>query len=537
MEAARRTVLKAGALGALGTAGTSVLPWGSLRGKRASELPEELMPRPFRQRFRRPPVLRPYRTATAADGAAVDHYELVERQGRAVLVAGRPTRVFGYNGVTPGPTVSVEQGRRTLLRVRNQLPSVHPGFGNDFTTSTHLHGSASLPQFDGYASDVSPPGFYKDYLYSNDQPARTIWYHDHGVHHTTENAYAGMYAQYHVHDPVERALLPQGEFDVPLTIVDVSLRRDGRLRFDDRSESGLMGDIVLVNGVPWPVMRVKRRVYRFRILNVSGARSYRFALDTGDPVVLVATDGGLVPVAQEIDQWRVSTSERYEILIDFRRYLPGRRVVLRNLSNDNNVDYADTDKVMAFDVTDEPVDKGDPTWNTVPHDLVTSEVMELTAGQATRTRHLRFERQGGLWKINETTWDDVVASDFRLLLADPGLGDVEVWEIENRSGGWFHPVHVHLVDFKVLDRNGKPPRTHERGPKDTVYLGENETVRIVMRFGPHRGRYMVHCHNTSHEDHDMMAQYAVGWKPGDPDPNHPILAAPPRVDDLPRPRA
>ena len=105
-----------------------------------------------------------------------------------------------------------------MLKVRNQLPAVHPQFGHPFDTSTHLHGSASLPQYDGYASDVTPSGYVKDYHYPNFQPARTLWYHDHGVHFTAQNAYGGLAAQYHLHDPVERALLPQGEFDVPITI-------------------------------------------------------------------------------------------------------------------------------------------------------------------------------------------------------------------------------------------------------------------------------------------------------------------------------
>jgi len=31
-----------------------------------------------------------------------------------------------------------------------------------------------------------------------------------------------------------------------------------------------------------------------------------------------------------------------------------------------------------------------------------------------------------------------------------------------------------------------------------------------MRFGPQVGRYMMHCHNLVHEDHDMMVQFEVG---------------------------
>ena len=95
----------------------------------------------------------------------------------------------------------------------------------------------------------------------------------------------------------------------------------------------------------------------------------------------------------------------------------------------------------------------------------------------------------------------------------PRAGRLEIWEIKNPSGGWFHPLHIQLVDFKILDRNGKPPFAYERGPKDVVYVGENETVRVIMalrgphnpisdaheaEYGPRTGRYMMHCHNLVH---------------------------------------
>jgi spore coat protein A, manganese oxidase len=529
VEATRRDILKAGGVGLAGVLGTLVMPWGSsLAAKSLSELSPSKMPGPFRAEYARPPVLRPWRSSRDADGVWTDHFRVTERAGWARIARGPSTRVWGYNGTAPGPTINVRQGRGSVLTVRNQLPHQHPWGGYDFATSVHLHGSGSLPQFDGYASDVTAPGFYKDYHYPNFQPARTLWYHDHAVHHTAANAYSGLYAQYHLHDPAELDLLPQGEFDVPLTIGDAMFSAGGSLAYEDHSQSGLWGDVILVNGRPWPVMQVKRRVYRFRILNASISRSYRFALDTGDPVTVVATDGGLMPQARQVDQWRHAGAERYEVLIDFSRYRPGQRVVLRNLSNPNNVDYDHTDGVMAFDVTDAPFSTRDQTWHRIPDVLVGSDAMALTESMAKRTRHMQLERKHGSWTINGTTWEDVIASDFEKVFADPDVGDVEVWEVENRSGGWFHPLHVHLVDFKVVSRDGRAPFDYERGPKDTVYVGENETVRLLMRFGPHRGRYMVHCHNLPHEDHDMMTQFAVGWKPGRPDPHHPILAAPPR---------
>jgi FtsP/CotA-like multicopper oxidase with cupredoxin domain len=76
----------------------------------------------------------------------------------------------------------------------------------------HLHGSASLPQYDGYASDVIGQNAWKDYHYPNFQNARTLWYHDHVVHHTATNAYMGLAAMYRLFDAHERSLpLPQGQ--------------------------------------------------------------------------------------------------------------------------------------------------------------------------------------------------------------------------------------------------------------------------------------------------------------------------------------
>ena len=147
------------------------------------------MPVPTRPRSCRPPVLA-YTTMVDADGP-YRLYTVTEKAATANILPGLKTPVYGYNGAVPGPIVKVPQGTRVKLRVRNQLPALHPTFGHPFNTSTHLHGSASLPQYDGYANDVTHPGDYKDYLYPNWQPARTLWYHDHNVMTTAQNAYSG----------------------------------------------------------------------------------------------------------------------------------------------------------------------------------------------------------------------------------------------------------------------------------------------------------------------------------------------------------
>jgi FtsP/CotA-like multicopper oxidase with cupredoxin domain len=497
----RRDVIKAGVF-----AGAAMsLPLSRVvsgQSALASRMPASKLPKPFMTPFVRPPVAVPVRSDETAD-----FYSMHMNPIYTEIVPGYQTLMFGYEGSVPGPTIKVSQGRPALVRHCNTLPTSHPTYGYEPWTSVHLHGSASLPQFDGYASDITRPNQFKDYIYPNVQPARTLWYHDHGLHHTAENVYHGLYGQYHMSDPLEDSLpIPKGVYDVPLMICDAMFKTDGQLLFTLEDDAGMWGDVILVNGRPWPVMQVERRKYRFRILGASVSRSYRFALDSGDTMAIIATDGGLMPKPQHVKSFRAASSERYDVIIDFSKYPIGRRIVLQNLSNPNNRDYTNTNKVMAFDVVSAATDLSN---NSIPAVLNPDDAtMALQASDAVRTRKFEFHRNNSEWKINNKSWKDVVNSNYTFTLASPNRGDVEIWEFKNASGGWFHPVHVHLIDFKILTRNGKAPMAHELGPKDVVYVGENETVQVITRFEG-CGKYMIHCHNLIHEDHDMMGQFEV----------------------------
>jgi spore coat protein A len=546
MHLTRRDLIKIGAL----SSAALVLPLErSARSvlQQANRLDPSLFPAVGQLPFRVPPSATPTRTTLTVPGTwidpahpagraaveiEVDYIESHMRQVRAPILPGLPrTMLWGYQGAVPGPTIHAERGRPVLVRHWNDLVKQHPVllYGPP-QTSVHLHGNPSLPQHDGYASDTTGAGWYKDYWYPVFEDARTLWYHDHGVHHTASNAYMGLAGQYHLHDDVERASgLPLAgpydqygnPYDVPFIVRDAMFDADAQLIFEDNEESGVYGDVILVNGVPWPNMKVEPRQYRFRILDASISRSYDLALSVKGStakqlLTVVGTDGGIMEVAQAVTALRIGEAERYEVVIDFSPFA-GKTLVLNNLLPSNNIEYPTTGTVMQFKVGTSVTDRSNNA--TVPGKTLRPRpyCMALTETASMPKRSLRFERVNGHWTINGKTWADVISSGFTAALGKPKLDDVEVWTLSNPSGGWFHPVHIHLIDFQILSRTGTKRtgvQPFERGPKDVVYVGENETVKVIAKFGPQPGRYMMHCHNLVHEDHDMMHQFWVGAPDG-----------------------
>ena len=189
----RRDVLQLGALGAAGLAGIKVEE--RLVGGRAEPAGSPEHAGPLSGVFRRPPELVPY--ATTYDGGdptrPVDHFALTERLGQMEILPGLSTTVAGYNGIFPGPTIRAKTGTRIELRMRNGFPEA-PGLllPQRTDTSVHLHGSPSLPQYDGYANDITVPGYVKTYKYPNGEKASTLWYHDHRHMVTAQNVYSGL---------------------------------------------------------------------------------------------------------------------------------------------------------------------------------------------------------------------------------------------------------------------------------------------------------------------------------------------------------
>ncbi|MGA5817596.1 multicopper oxidase family protein [Kitasatospora sp. NPDC094028] len=528
------SVLGAGALATLAVPSAALL----LTEGRPGRLLDSDLDRPdaFRVPLPLPPVLKPVRS-----DAGSDYYEITQRVAKLEILPGVGTEAWTYGGTFPGPTIVARSGRAVVVKHRNELP---------VPSVVHLHGGHTPADSDGYPTDLllpvgstaadhstaadaagtagtggmaGMPGMEgmpgtahaagrslvgeRTHTYPGRQRAATLWYHDHRMGFTGPGVWRGLAGFHLVHDDEEDALpLPRGERDLPLMITDRSFAADGSFHYpaadpalarpgvDSGYLNGVLGDVILVNGAPWPRHDVDRAHYRLRLLNASNARLYRLELDPqpdgGDAFVQIGSDGGLLAAPIGHDALEIAPAERFDVVVDFSRYAPGTRV---RLLNDFGSDR--TAEVMCFDVSARPV-ADDPR---VPDTL--STVPALDPAAVTVTRDFAFRRtRGDGWTINGDPYQP--GRD----IAAPALGATELWRF---TSDLHHPVHLHLDQFQVLRRNGRDPGPYDAGWKDTVDLRPAEAVEVLVRFTDYPGTYMLHCHNLEHEDMAMMADFTV----------------------------
>ena len=425
----------------------------------------------------------------------------------------RPSTVWGYDGSIPAPLITQRYGEPIMLRIHNDLPTNHVGFGIP-DISTHLHNSHSASESDGFPGDFYGPGTYRDHHYcgrlaGNDprEALGTLWFHDHRIDFTGQNVYKGLAGFFLLFDDLDTGdertglQLPSGEFDVPLMFQDKVFDAKSQLVFDFFNTDGLLGDKFTVNGLIQPFMKVARRKYRFRLLDGGPARFYEFVLSSGQPFVQIANDGNLLEAPVERSAVRLGPAERADVIIDFSNYQKGESVYLVNRLAQSSGRGPDGllnpgTPLIRFDIDREEYDP-----SVIPASLRPQPDIDLS--EVVARRSWRFKRTNGIWTINDRIFDlDEVRATIKKDTA-------EVWTLDNASGSWSHPVHIHFEEFRILSRNGVPPPAWEQGRKDVVVLRPSETVKIFMRFRDFVGRYPMHCHNLTHEDHAMMLRWDI----------------------------
>lgn len=526
----------------------------------------------------KPKILTPYVDAMTVP--AVIHP--AQQQGSAVQIRMREfrqkvhrdlptTRLWGYNGAWPGPTIEARMGLAFSVKWINELPKKHflpidPTIHGaeegvpEVRAVVHVHGAKVLPESDGYPDAwITPDGktgaMYdpNPSRYPNDQAATTLWYHDHALGITRLNVVAGLAGVYVIRDEEEEALnLPDGEYEMPLLIQDRSFLADGSLWYPPAPQGThpmwmqeYFGETICVNGKATPFLEVEPRRYRFRMVNGSNSRFYHLTLVPADkigkaigqpvdapPFRQIGADAGLLPAPLSSHYLIFSPGERFDVVIDFSEHAGASFA----MTNDAPAPYARGGEVvpaevMLFKVTKPLVAKD---TSSLPDALV--PMAALNPAHAVRERLLALTEMDRpsdgytmMGMLGGRHWDDPITED-------PKAGTTEIWSFANTTGD-VHPMHIHLVKFQVLNRQafdvkqyleqgklvylGRPmaPESNERPAwKDTVKTYSGYITRVIARFDLPTGtqvapgqefRYVWHCHVLEHEDNEMMRPYNV----------------------------
>jgi spore coat protein A, manganese oxidase len=512
------------------------------------------------------------------------------------------TKVWGYgtgNNITyPGPTIRARKNVSVQVKWENKIPDGHilpvdhsihlAHVAKGVPTVAHLHGGHTEAASDGHPDAWFTKNFKargslwvkEKYLYNNDQEAATLWYHDHALGYTRLNVYAGLAGFYLLSDDNEQQLinskvLPSGNYEREIVIQDRMFTMDGNLFYPSTDPIMLppgapnpsvlpefFGDFILVNGMTWPKLNVEPRKYRFRLLNGSDSRFYILKLGNGQSFLQIGTDNGLLRNPVQITELLLAPGERADVVVDFSGQTGD--IILQNLGPDEPfkglaeaqppANPNTTGSIMKFIVNLPLSATADATVSAAT--VLRPPIAPLVQTGATRQLVLfeGLDNYGRLQPLLGTMAQGSLGW-FEPTTETPLLNDVEVWEIYNSTPD-AHPIHLHLVSFQILDRQGfdgtvnpkvqpqhdgtmgeggilqlnaltgaaQQPDANERGWKDTFVAPPGTVTRVIAKFD-RVGKYVWHCHILSHEDHEMMRPLEV--MPG-PNP----LIAPPVVNEF-----
>ena len=527
-----------------------------------------------------PFALLPSATRTAQAGAhsgpAPDvEILLTATKGEAPVLSGRSTAVWTYRGkvlkgeagsVQPisgsylGPIIRVRKGQRVRIHFENALAEA---------SNIHWHGLHVPDDMDGHPRHTAAPGKRYVYEFEIKDRAGTYWFHPHPHGRTGHQVYFGLAGLFIVSDEEEQAAqLPAGEYDLPLILQDRSFDEENRLVFlsDGQAGRGMMGggmmgggmmgggmmgggmmdmmtrmmgflgDRILVNGRPEATLSMATRPYRFRLVNGSNARIFKLAWDDGSPLTVIGTDGGLLEAPVQRSYVTLAPGERLELWADFSRHAVGTELTMRSLPFAG--DMAMSGNMMgggmmgmmgnqklpngaAFPVFKVRVERREKAPGALPKRL--STIVRHRAEDAVNFRRPRvFNITMGMmqWGVNGRSFEMEGVADDEIVR----LNTLEIWEFTNDAstgmmGMMAHPMHIHGLQFQILERGVKPALAEavnsvsagyvNEGWKDEVFLMPGERAKVLLAFKDFGGIFPYHCHMLGHGDTGLMRNFRV----------------------------
>jgi len=456
---------------------------GSSNSSNSSTSSPVTLPSPFSKKLIIPAEL----VGTNVGGR--QQFELSLQQGSSRFLDNLNTPTWGVNGSYLGPTIRLTNADAVDIKFTNNLAE---------DTTIHGHGMHVPASMDGGVHQIiTANGGTWTSSYTVNQHASTNWYHPHLIGKTAEHVINGLAGLIIIDDNDSASLdLPKryGIDDIPLIVQDRRFNSVGSFDYSPtRQETmrGWIGDVMMMNGVINPYVDVENKQIRFRILNASNARIYKFAFKSGKTFSQIATDNAFLEAPVALTELTLSPAERAEIVVDFTSDL-GTSDIFYNVN--------DGSELLKVNVNTAAV-----TTTTVPSNLLT--LPSLVVANTVNTRLFTLSGRMGTLQINGKSMDKN-RIDERV-----PINAIEIWEVKNNMG-MNHNFHIHATHFQLLERNGSTTNVadNEKGFKDTVLVPPNESVKFIVKMTDYIDAnlpYMYHCHILEHEDLGMMGQFTV----------------------------
>ncbi len=433
---------------------------------------------------------------------ASSNVQLAAQSISGEMLNGKMTSILSYRDGLLGPVIKATTGETVNVQLQNNLSE---------ETNIHWHGLILPENMDGHPKDVFASGESYNYILPIQQRAGTYWYHPHPHEATARQVFMGLAGMFIVNNDEEASLnLPSGDAEIPLIIQDKRFA-GASLDYsptDDEIMTGYLGEQILINGIFSPYVNVNKGWVRLRLLNGSTARVYNLALSNGVPFHIIGSDGGLLSTPESATSIMLSPGERADVLVDFSSLAVGQELFLVS----NKFSKYDLQGRQAFTIMKFKVDGNSSSSFTLPSTL--SSITSIPASSSVRTRTFDIASMiGGDGGHGGMGRHSINGKIFEMERIDETVqaGTTEIWEFDNMMGDEIHPMHIHGVQFQMLERMGGRNEliATEKGWKDTVLLMPGEKVRLIMTFPDYTGTFVLHCHNLEHEDDGMMMNYKI----------------------------
>ncbi len=391
-------------------------------------------------------------------------FTLVAATGRATI-ASTDQEVLTFNGVTPGPTLTVRQGDLVEVRLVNR--DVARG------VTIHWHGVDVPGAEDGVAGvtqDAVLPG--DDFVYRFVVPdTGTYWYHSHQF--SVDQVAQGLIGALVALPPPGSASEPRGTDVVALAhTYGPALTLNGTdAPTPVQVPSGQVARVRFINTDNGPILASASQ--EFRVVSIDGSDVHEPTPVAGSYVLIPA--GGRADLEVDVGAANVRVG-----------LLAGPTMVL---GPDPAAGAPDLSITSRFD----PLAYGTP---------VATDAVRSVSGAPDRTFRYRIGQRTGYLDGKRGNWFTI---NGRIVPDVPEYvvhrGDIVEWEIANTSLV-AHPMHLHGHHWLVMSRNGVPA-TGSPWWVDSLEINPGE--RYVLRMvADNPGVWMFHCHNLPHAKSGLM---------------------------------